>query len=158
MEERFEQACKDGTIPGVVLFAQSMSGEYMIDFAFTKPTFYLMISSIFDEGYTAKFRYCRAFGSRSVKDEHSRPPLEPCTLMRTASASKLITSVAAMQCVERKLIGLDDDVTAVVPELQDIKLLTGYDENEKPILITPKEKITLRFALPFPHSPPRCLS
>ena len=52
-----------------------------------------------------------------------------------------------MQCVERKLIGLDDDVVPLVPELKDIRLLTGYDKEDKPILIAPKEKITLRFAL-----------
>ena len=67
--------------------------------------------------------------------------------MRTASASKLITGIAAMQCVERKLIRLDDDVVPFLPELEGIQLLTGYDEDDKPILITPKEKITLRFAL-----------
>ena len=65
--------------------------------------------------------------------------------MRTASASKLVTGVAAMQCVERSLIGLDDDVLAFVPELRDIQLLTGYDQDDKPMLVKPKEKITLRF-------------
>ena len=66
--------------------------------------------------------------------------------MRIASASKLITSIAAMQCVERGLIGLDDDVVALIPELQAIKILTGYDNEDKPVLTTPKEKIRLRLA------------
>ena len=63
--------------------------------------------------------------------------------MRIASMSKLITSIAAMQCVDRGLIGLDDDVTLVTPELKGIQLLTGFD-GDKPLLRAPQKMITLR--------------
>lgn len=64
-----------------------------------------------------------------------------------ASASKLITSVAAMQCVERGLIGLDDNVTRFLPEWEDgAVILKGFDKenNGKPILELAKQFITLR--------------
>ena len=47
-----------------------------------------------------------------------------------------------MQCVDRGLIGLDDDVTQVTPELKDIKLLTGFDEDDKPLLHNLQHKLT----------------
>lgn len=44
-----------------------------------------------------------------------------------ASMTKLITATALMQIVEKKLIGLDDDVRQLVPELAAAQIL-------KPIL------------------------
>jgi CubicO group peptidase (beta-lactamase class C family) len=51
-----------------------------------------------------------------------------------------------MQCVERGLIKLDDDITTVLPEWKDAVILTGFDENNdgKPILVKAKNPITLR--------------
>jgi CubicO group peptidase (beta-lactamase class C family) len=39
-----------------------------------------------------------------------------------ASCTKLMTSIAALQCVERGQVGLDDDLGEVVPELNKITL------------------------------------
>jgi CubicO group peptidase (beta-lactamase class C family) len=50
-----------------------------------------------------------------------------------ASASKLVTSVAAIQRVERGLIGFGNDVSVHLPELKDAKILTGI-EDRKPVL------------------------
>ena len=73
--------------------------------------------------------------------------MELSTIMRVASTTKLITSVAAMQCVDQGLIGLDDDVTQVTAELKDIKLLTGFDGDDKPLLQSPEKTLTLRSLL-----------
>ena len=70
--------------------------------------------------------------------------MEMNTVMRFLSATKLVTAVAVMHCVERGLIGLDDDVGQVVKELGDLKVLRGYDDQGKPELVDPKERITLR--------------
>lgn len=59
--------------------------------------------------------------------------------------TKLMTTVAAMQCVERGLIGLDDDVSSVLHEWKDAEILEGFDESGKPILHKAKNKITLRY-------------
>jgi CubicO group peptidase (beta-lactamase class C family) len=62
-----------------------------------------------------------------------------------ASCTKLMTSIAALQCVERGQIGLDDDVSRVLTELRDIQIITGFKEGtEEPILKTAENKITLR--------------
>jgi len=61
-----------------------------------------------------------------------------------ASCTKLMTTIAALQCVERGQIGLDDDVSNVLPELQDIKILTGFKETGEPTYAKATKTITLR--------------
>jgi CubicO group peptidase (beta-lactamase class C family) len=48
-----------------------------------------------------------------------------------------------MQCIERGLIGLDDDVSVHLPELKDAVIFTGID-NGQPILKKAQNTITLR--------------
>lgn len=62
-----------------------------------------------------------------------------------ASQTKLLTAVAALQVVERGLIALDDDVAELLPELAGQKVLTGFDEDDKPILVDRNGPITFRF-------------
>lgn len=75
-------------------------------------------------------------------------PNEPITLSATflmASCTKLLTSIAGIQCVERGQIGLDDDVSSVLTELKDAEILIGFEEETgKPILKNAANKITLR--------------
>lgn len=62
-----------------------------------------------------------------------------------ASCTKLMTSIAALQCVERGQIGLDDDVSSVLVELKDIQILTGFNEETgEPTFKTAEKKLTLR--------------
>ena len=61
-----------------------------------------------------------------------------------ASMTKLLTSVAALQVVEKGLIGLDDDVSSVLPELKDLPLLEGWDDEGKAKTTTQSTPITLR--------------
>lgn len=60
-----------------------------------------------------------------------------------------MTTVAALQCVERGLLSLDGDITNVLPELKDIDILLemadDWSRGKKPILKKSKGKITLRF-------------
>ncbi|CAD6593349.1 MAG: hypothetical protein ASARMPRED_007426 [Alectoria sarmentosa] len=118
MEEQFETACKDGTIPGAVLLASNHSGS---------------------------FHYARAFGVRSL-DTHE--PLEMSNVMMIASCTKLLTSIAAMQCVERGIIKLDTDIAEILPELAAQGILTGFDEaTGEPIINKRQNTITLRHLL-----------
>ena len=66
------------------------------------------------------------------------------TTMAIASATKLITSVAALQIVERGLIGLDDDVSGVVPLLGEQEVLYGTDDAGSPTTKKREKAITLR--------------
>ena len=62
-----------------------------------------------------------------------------------ASCTKLLTSIAALQCVEKGQIGLDDDVSPFLTELKDPQIITGFDEmTDKPIFRKAENKITLR--------------
>jgi CubicO group peptidase (beta-lactamase class C family) len=65
--------------------------------------------------------------------------------MWLASCSKLVTTIAVLQCVERGLLHLDDaaEVDRLLPEWKNIEVLTGFSEDENPNLSTPTEKITL---------------
>jgi CubicO group peptidase (beta-lactamase class C family) len=52
--------------------------------------------------------------------------------------------VAALQCVERGLLKLDDPAKNICPELGDVGVLTGFDADGKPVTRPPKRDITLR--------------
>jgi CubicO group peptidase (beta-lactamase class C family) len=67
--------------------------------------------------------------------------------MWLASCTKFMTTIAAMQCVERGLLSLDGDVTDILPELKGRQILKGFEEGtQKPILVPNTKKITLRSA------------
>lgn len=65
--------------------------------------------------------------------------------MRLASLTKLITTIMALQCVERGLVGLDDDVDRWIPELSRSKVLAGFDDVGNAIMRDRKGVVTLRF-------------
>jgi len=48
-----------------------------------------------------------------------------------------------MQCVERGLIGLDGDVTVILPELKNMQIFVGIEDG-KPVLKKAQNIITLR--------------
>lgn len=62
-----------------------------------------------------------------------------------ASSTKLLTAVAALQVVERGLVGLEDDVATLLPELGEQPVLRGFDGDDKPILEDRKVPITLTY-------------
>lgn len=65
--------------------------------------------------------------------------------MTLASGSKLITSIAALQVVEKGLVGVDDDLGAILPELGALKVLREVDGEV--VLEERTERITLRYVL-----------
>jgi hypothetical protein len=66
-----------------------------------------------------------------------------------------MTTVAALQCVERGLLHLDEDVTRILPELRSIDILTGFDpKTDRPILVKRRNTLTLRFV--DSSTPPYC--
>jgi CubicO group peptidase (beta-lactamase class C family) len=60
-----------------------------------------------------------------------------------ASLSKLMTSIAVIIAVEKGLTTLDADVRQIVPELADLDILEGFDE-DRPRLRKCNSPITLR--------------
>ncbi len=65
-----------------------------------------------------KLIYAKGFG---VSDFEKESPATELTNYRIASITKLFTSIALMQLVERKKIFLDTPVVEIIPELRAIK-------------------------------------
>ncbi|OKL59538.1 hypothetical protein UA08_04991 [Talaromyces atroroseus] len=128
MEDTFRAACKNKIIPGAVLLATDKSGT---------------------------FNYSNVFGARSLEHPRSEP-LSVDATMWIASCTKLFTSIAILQCVERGLFTLDEDVRHVLTELNDIDVLTGINgsaieskKNSLPITLRQLLSHTSGFAYEF---------
>ncbi|KAK5048593.1 hypothetical protein LTR84_005684 [Exophiala bonariae] len=91
------------------------------------------------------FRFQKAFG-RSSPDKL----LTLDSTFRIASCSKLITSIAVMQCVEQGLVKLDEDVSPILHELKGIQILEGFNSvSGDPVLRRSDANITLRSGLGY---------
>ena len=66
------------------------------------------------------------------------------TIVRIASMTKAITSVAVMQLYEQGKIKLDQPVSDFLPDLAEVEVLEGFDADEKPILRPAKTPVTIR--------------
>ncbi|OJD20710.1 hypothetical protein ACJ73_07955 [Blastomyces percursus] len=91
---------------------------------------------------TGKVLYSSSHGNTKV--EGSGETVTEDTPFYTASMTKVFTAVAVMVAVERGLIALDDDVGKVVPELAELEILEGFEEDGKPIVRKATKKLTLR--------------
>jgi len=88
--------------------------------------------------------YEGAFGTRKLG---GAAPMSLDTVFRIASMTKAITSVAAMQLVERGKLTLDGPVPAIDPALASPQVLTGFDTAGQPLLRPAKRPITLKHLL-----------
>lgn len=77
---------------------------------------------------TGKIIYSRSSGYDSVLPD--APPIDRHGVFWIASCSKLVGTIAALQCVERGMITLDDPVSSILPELSDLKLIAVPDSRE----------------------------
>lgn len=59
------------------------------------------------------------------------------------SQTKILTAIAALQCVEKGHFTLEEDVTRLVPELKDIQVKEKSGDDV--VLVPSKRKITLRY-------------
>ena len=88
--------------------------------------------------------YSGAFGKR---DSASGIDVQPDSIFAIASMTKAITSVAAMQLVERGKLKLDEPVAKHLPELAKPDVIEGFDAAGKPVLRPATKAITLRHLL-----------
>jgi methyl acetate hydrolase len=88
--------------------------------------------------------YEAAFGERKLG---SGVAMTADTVGWIASMTKAITSVAAVQCIERGLLRLDQPAKEICPELGQVGVLTGFDANGQAQTRPPKRNITLRHLL-----------
>lgn len=73
--------------------------------------------------------------------------MTPDTVLWIASMTKALTSVAAVQCVERGLLDLDAPAARVLPAIGKLGVLTGFDADGRPLTRAPRRPITLRHLL-----------
>ena len=85
--------------------------------------------------------YQGTFGTRNVA---AATPMSPDTVFRIASMVKLLTSVAALQLVERGKLKLDEPAANIDPTLASPQVLAGFDAKGTPQLRPAHKPITLR--------------
>jgi CubicO group peptidase (beta-lactamase class C family) len=84
--------------------------------------------------------YEGAFGALSVD---GGAPVRPDTIMRIASMTKAITSVAALQLIEQDRLELEAPVATILPAFAELKVLDGFD-GDQPRLREPTRQATIR--------------
>lgn len=93
------------------------------------------------------FVYNKALGQRTLLSGEKRPQ-QLDDVLYLASATKLVTAIAALQCVEDGLLTLTGDLSSVAPDLAAKQVLTGFSEDgETPILEPPARPVTLEMLL-----------
>ncbi|KAF1837271.1 beta-lactamase/transpeptidase-like protein [Decorospora gaudefroyi] len=119
-EEAYEKAIKDKILPGYALIAGDKNGNIL---------------------------YSGAKGVRSLVED-SAGPFQLDTICAIASMTKIMTSVAALQCVEDGLITLDEDVSSHLPSIGKYGIMTGFDDDKNEVITVPNATpITLRMLL-----------
>jgi CubicO group peptidase (beta-lactamase class C family) len=81
-----------------------------------------------------------------VRDVDSGARMEHDTIVRIYSMTKMVTAVAALQLVERGVLGLDDPIARWVPELERPLVLVGGSA-DAPELAPAERPITVRMLL-----------
>ncbi|KAI1136247.1 beta-lactamase/transpeptidase-like protein [Hypoxylon sp. FL0543] len=120
IDKVYEDAIATGLLPGVSLFAGDKDGNII---------------------------YSKSFGKASLKEGTDRPFTES-TIASVASMSKLMTSVAVLQCVEDGTLDLDADIKSVLPGIGKYGVITGFDDaKNSAILAENTVPITLRLLL-----------
>jgi len=68
--------------------------------------------------------------------------------MWIASCTKLVTTIAAMQCVEKGVLSLDMDISSLLDEWKSPQILRDFDHSTgEPLLVHSTRNITLRHLL-----------
>ncbi|KAF2462691.1 putative transesterase [Lindgomyces ingoldianus] len=101
-ESIYQAAVDKGEIDGAVLFARDVSG---------------------------KFKYAKTFGERTLLSGE-RKAHEPSDILAVASATKLMTAIAALQCVDDGLLSLSADVMPIAPALAGKQVITSLDGDQ----------------------------
>ena len=72
--------------------------------------------------------WSHAAGHRDANKHHSA---NPDNIIQIASMTKLVTTVAALQLVERGLLALDEPANVYIHELARLRVLSGFDASDK---------------------------
>ncbi len=81
-------------------------------------------------------------GAAGLRRAGESDPITPDTMMRIASMTKMVTTAAALQLLERGRLDLDETVDTYLPEFADVQVLDGFD-GDTPRLRTPETRATV---------------
>lgn len=123
-------------MPPLFLSAQSSFDKEKLETVFNSKNIPSVVFGTVDKAGNTEWL---SFGPSVWKEEGK---VEQDNIFRIASMTKAITSVAAMQLVEQGVIGLDDPLNELMPEMVEIPILTVEGE-----LIQSESIITLRHLL-----------
>lgn len=84
-----------------------------------------------------RFVYDKTLGERTLLSGEKRPHQLDDVLF-LASASKLLTTIAALQCVEDGLLSLTGDLSSVAPELAAKQVIIGFSKDDDTPLLEPQ--------------------
>jgi methyl acetate hydrolase len=82
-------------------------------------------------------------GAAGVRSADADDPITADTMLRIASMTKIITTVAALQLVEQGRLDLDAPVDTYRPEFAELQVLEGFD-GDTPRLRAPAGRATVR--------------
>ena len=120
METEFQAAIDAGKIKGAILRATDAEGHFV---------------------------YNKTLGERTLLSGEKQPH-QLNDVLYLASATKILATIAALQCVEDGLLSLTGDLSSVAPELAAKQVLTGFAEDgETPLLEPQARPITLEMLL-----------
>ncbi|KAI1389324.1 beta-lactamase/transpeptidase-like protein [Hypoxylon trugodes] len=120
IDKIYEDAIAAGLLPGASVFAGDKDGNIL---------------------------YSKSFGKASLKEGKNEPFTES-TIASIASMTKIMTSVAALQCVEDGTLGLDKDLKPLLPDIGKQGVVTGFDDEKNDVILEPvSTPYTLRLLL-----------
>jgi methyl acetate hydrolase len=82
-------------------------------------------------------------GAAGVREAGQDDPITPDTMLRVASMTKMVTTVAALRLYEQGKLDLDAPVETYRPEFAELQVLEGFD-GDTPRLRPPAGKATIR--------------
>lgn len=91
---------------------------------------------------SGKVLFSKGYGNTTF-DNASSPKVTPDTPCMIWSCTKLFTSVAALQLLEKGKLDLYVSAETYVPELKKVQRLDGFDEEGNPILKPAEKQITV---------------
>ncbi|AEO71520.1 e63666cf-9922-41fa-8332-9fe65b354107 [Thermothielavioides terrestris] len=120
IEEVYQDAVVSGLLPGVSVMAGDKDGNLL---------------------------YSKSLGKASLKDGRN-DAFTTSTVCAIASMSKLMTSVAVLQCVEQGKLRLDQDIRPLLPDMGKFGILTAFDDERNAASCEPDATpITLRMLI-----------
>lgn len=119
-------------VPGCILAAVDKTGKSNVPSRMSKA----------DEEKGEVF-YLRAVGDAGVASDAR--PIATEDSFWIASCTKLLTSICALQQVEKGLVDLDEDISRILPEFKDPQIITADSTREDGYVLTSAEKkVSLR--------------